>query len=129
MSRIQLASFPPVIKVLLQHKRKEILKAGNYKCAICGATEESGAVLHIDHIKPRSKGGKSAISNGQVLCSEHNNRKKFYAQTETGKMFFINLHSQAKEHNDSKLIAFVEDVLKVYETHDINSHIDWDKTD
>ena len=85
--------------------------------------------MHIDHIKPQSKGGKSEISNGQVLCSEHNMRKKFYDQTETGKMFFINLHNQAKEHNDSKLIAFVEDVLEMYETHHINSHIDWDKSD
>ena len=103
-------------------QKDEILRVGKYKCAICGATEASGIELGIYHIKP-PKGGKSEISNGQVLCSEHKN------QTGMGKEFFTDLHKQAKEHNDSELIAFVEDVLQVYETHQFNSHIDWDKSD
>lgn len=99
-------------------QKYEILRVGNYKCAICGATEASGISLDIYHIKPLSKGDKSEINNGQILCSEHND------QTEMGKEFFTDLHKLAKEHNDSKLIAFVEDVLQVYETHQINSHIE-----
>ena len=37
----------------------------------CDVTEN----LHVDHIKPWSKGGKTHIDNGQLLCSEHNLKK------------------------------------------------------
>ena len=37
----------------------------------CDVTEN----LHVDHIKPWSKGGKTHIDNGQLLCSDHNIEK------------------------------------------------------
>ncbi len=57
-------------------QKSEILRNGDYRCAMCGATREAGAVLHVDHIRPRDKGGKATIDNGQVLCSQHNNFKR-----------------------------------------------------
>ena len=109
-----------------QAQKAEILRAGKYRCAICGATRDSGAVLHVDHIKPLVKGGRSEITNGQVLCSEHNMKKGAYNQTETGKRFFLNLLKLARSNRDVTLVAFLEDVLELYDYHGVNSHIDWD---
>jgi len=40
---------------------------------------------------------------------------------------FIRLYELAKKVENKKLIDFCIDILKVYEQHDINSHINWDK--
>ncbi len=106
-------------------QREAILKASGYKCSICGITKDEGADLQVDHIKPRSKGGKSIIENGQVLCSIHNYRKKNYGQTETGKNMFINMRRLAVKENDEILVKFIDDILCIYDKHGINSHIEW----
>jgi hypothetical protein len=54
--------------------RFQILKKDNYKCAICGRSPATtvGIELHIDHIIPFSKGGKTKSDNLQTLCNECN---------------------------------------------------------
>lgn len=54
--------------------RYRVLKSGNGRCSLCGAGAKDGAVLHVDHIKPRSLFPELALeeSNLQVLCSECN---------------------------------------------------------
>ena len=52
--------------------RFKILKRDNYRCQLCGATQLDGVKLHIDHIFPVSKGGKTEESNLQVLCDSCN---------------------------------------------------------
>lgn len=52
--------------------RFKILKRDQYRCQICGASQEDGAKLHIDHIIPVAKGGKSVESNLHVLCDRCN---------------------------------------------------------
>ena len=44
------------------------------KCVCCGATPETGAVMHVDHIKPRSKRPdlELNINNLQILCAQCN---------------------------------------------------------
>ncbi len=108
-------------------QKKEILKRGEYKCAVCGRGPNEGYELHVDHIQPRALGGKADISNGQVLCSMHNMRKKKYRQTETGKRMFINLYALAKANGDNELMKFIEDIIEVYDEHQINGHIVWEK--
>ena len=54
--------------------RFKVMQRDNFKCCICGkspATSPS-VTLHIDHIKPWSKGGETTIDNLQTLCSECN---------------------------------------------------------
>lgn len=52
--------------------RYKILKRDNFKCQICGRTAEDGVKLHIDHIIPISKGGKTIGSNLRTLCEDCN---------------------------------------------------------
>lgn len=55
--------------------RFEALKASNGCCVLCGrSNREHGVVLHVDHIKPKSKFPELALtlSNLQVLCEDCN---------------------------------------------------------
>ena len=81
--------------------------------------------MHVDHIKPKQLGGTATIENGQVLCGQHNYLKKTLKQTETGKKMFIHLCQIATQEGDEKLVAFLTDILRMYEKHDINGHIKW----
>ena len=57
--------------------RMEALKLHGTRCQCCGASPRDGAVMHVDHIKPRRKFPELAleISNCQVLCHECNHGK------------------------------------------------------
>lgn len=58
--------------LMTESLRMKILRRDNYKCQICGCTAKDGVKLHIDHIKPVSKGGKTVESNLRVLCDRCN---------------------------------------------------------
>lgn len=118
--REDLEDFSPKLK-------KQILERDNYQCVICGMGKKEGVELHIDHIKPKDLGGKATLENGQTLCSKHNFLKKNLKQTETGKKMFLRMLESAKESNQQELVDFLEDVLEVYEKHNINGHIVWKK--
>jgi len=110
--------------------KKIILERDGYKCVICGKGTKDGIDLQVDHIKPKELGGSATISNGQTLCASHNFRKKISSQTETGKKMFIRLLDSVKESDDknaSKIEKFCEEILKVFEKHDIDGHIKWKK--
>ncbi len=62
-------------KYMTKELRKEIMERDNYTCKICGKYMPDEVGLHIDHIIPVSKGGKSVPSNLQVLCSKCNGKK------------------------------------------------------
>lgn len=58
-------------RVIRRKLRYEVLKRDNFTCVLCGA--KSPAVeLHVDHIVPYSKGGKTELSNLRTLCSKCN---------------------------------------------------------
>ena len=59
-------------KIMTNALRYQILKRDGFRCQICGRSQEDGVVLHIDHIKPVSKGGKTIPSNLRVLCADCN---------------------------------------------------------
>jgi hypothetical protein len=54
--------------------RYKVLERDGYKCVKCGSSPAygNGTRLHIDHIKPYSKGGETVLSNLQTLCEECN---------------------------------------------------------
>jgi ATP adenylyltransferase len=51
-----------------------VLRESGGRCALCGASKKDRP-LHVDHIKPRSRGGKTEYENLQVLCSKCNQAK------------------------------------------------------
>lgn len=57
--------------------RYEILHRDGFKCQLCGATSKDGYTrLHVDHIVPIAKGGKTEKSNLRTLCDRCNLGKK-----------------------------------------------------
>ncbi len=51
-----------------------VMRRDNFKCCACGSSPatDPSVVLHVDHIKPWSKGGETIIENLQTLCSKCN---------------------------------------------------------
>ncbi len=79
-SRFREQSKPPP-RQTLAGKRKitkslrfEIMRRDYFKCRLCGASPALNPkiILHVDHIKPLAKGGKTTRENLQTLCSECN---------------------------------------------------------
>ena len=52
--------------------RWQVFERDDFRCVACGATALDGAILHVDHILPRSKGGKDSLENYQTLCQTCN---------------------------------------------------------
>lgn len=54
--------------------RFRVLLKDNFKCCLCGDSpaKNPSIELHVDHIKPWSKGGETVIENLQTLCSKCN---------------------------------------------------------
>lgn len=55
--------------------RYRVLKEAKGRCALCGATKKE-CPLDVDHIVPRSKGGKTTYENLQILCARCNRTKR-----------------------------------------------------
>lgn len=64
--------------------RMEALKLYGRRCMCCGATPESGAVMNVDHIKPRKVFPELAleIKNLQILCNACNHGKGNWDMTD-----------------------------------------------
>ncbi|MFR4017854.1 MAG: HNH endonuclease [Clostridia bacterium] len=62
-------------KLMTKDLRKKIMYRDHYTCQNCGKYMPDEVGLHIDHIVPVSKGGKTISSNLQVLCSKCNGSK------------------------------------------------------
>jgi hypothetical protein len=61
-------------RTINQKTRLKIFKRDNYTCTICGKSPATciGVTLHIDHIKPFSKGGNNNLENLRTLCDKCN---------------------------------------------------------
>lgn len=62
-------------KLMTKELRQSIMIRDHYTCQNCGKIMMDEVGLHIDHIIPVSKGGKTVPSNLQVLCSKCNGNK------------------------------------------------------
>jgi len=64
--------------------RMEALKKYGPKCMCCGATPATGAVMNVDHIKPRKLFPSLAMSldNLQILCHDCNHGKGNWDRTD-----------------------------------------------
>ena len=58
-----------------------ILKAAGGRCQLCGISAKERP-LDVDHIIPRSRGGKTELANLQALCSKCNRSKRNQDETD-----------------------------------------------
>jgi len=73
--------------------RFDVFRRDGFRCRVCGENADSGAKLHVDHIKPVSKGGTSDIENLQTLCQACNMGKgNKYDEEEQGGGNWITLN-------------------------------------
>ncbi len=49
--------------------RALVLMRDGARCRLCGAVPGDGVRLHVDHVKPWSKGGETILENLQILCN------------------------------------------------------------
>ena len=63
-------------QMMTQKMRYVIMKRDGFRCTICGRTAEDGIKLHVDHIRPVSKGGKTVPENLRTLCEDCNLGKR-----------------------------------------------------
>lgn len=68
--------------VVRNKRRWAILARDNWTCCACGRTSRDGHTLEVDHILPRSKGGKDDEDNLQTLCWLCNSGKSNLDQTD-----------------------------------------------
>jgi 5-methylcytosine-specific restriction endonuclease McrA len=54
--------------------RWQVYKRDNFRCVSCGRSpaKDPSVELHVDHIKPWSKGGETVLENLQTLCATCN---------------------------------------------------------
>ena len=56
--------------------RYDVMKRDGFRCVLCGRSASDMVKLHVDHIKPISKGGKTELSNLRTLCQDCNLGKR-----------------------------------------------------
>lgn len=59
-------------RLMTDSLRYDVMHRDQFRCQLCGATAEDGVKLHVDHILPVSKGGKTELSNLRTLCERCN---------------------------------------------------------
>jgi hypothetical protein len=58
--------------LMTSNLRVDVLRRDGYRCQMCGASRNDGVQLHVDHIVPVSRGGRTLPENLQTLCQDCN---------------------------------------------------------
>lgn len=59
-------------RLMTDSLRYDVMHRDNFRCQLCGISANDGARLHVDHIIPVSRGGKTEMSNLRTLCEQCN---------------------------------------------------------
>ena len=63
------------IRQIARKLRFDVFNRDDFTCQYCGRTPKNGIILHVDHIKPVSRGGKSNMKNLITACEDCNRGK------------------------------------------------------
>jgi hypothetical protein len=80
---IRMNEFKGYVDCSVKFNRKNVYERDQYTCQYCG-TRHSSAELNLDHVMPRSRGGKSNWKNIVVTCISCNSRKADRTPEEAG---------------------------------------------
>ena len=109
-------------------QRKQILMRDNHKCVVCGLGKREGEYVYATHLYIDTSMSGNKSGNGITLCGKHKNILLASSKiTHISKDIFITLYNKARDKSDQKRINFYQDILRVYEKHKIDDHINWDK--
>jgi diadenosine tetraphosphate (Ap4A) HIT family hydrolase/5-methylcytosine-specific restriction endonuclease McrA len=111
--------------------RYEVLKRASFRCELCGISAEEKS-LEVDHIHPKSLGGKDDISNYQALCYSCNAAKRNTDSTDFRELntkydhrddecLFCNIHKSDRERilDENALAYVIRDGFPVSEFHSL----------
>ena len=59
-------------RLMTDSLRYDIMRRDGFRCQLCGSTAQDGVKLHVDHVIPVSKGGKTELPNLRTLCERCN---------------------------------------------------------
>ncbi|MCR4905479.1 MAG: HNH endonuclease [Clostridiales bacterium] len=62
--------------LMTQSLRYDVMKRDHFRCVLCGRTADDDIKLHVDHIVPVAKGGKTVMENLRTLCEDCNRGKR-----------------------------------------------------
>ena len=65
-------------RLMTDSLRYDVMHRDGFQCVLCGASpsKDPNIVLHVDHIVPLAKGGKTEMSNLRTLCERCNLGKR-----------------------------------------------------
>lgn len=90
--------------------RFEVFKRDGFRCVYCGKTPPD-ALLEIDHIKPKSKGGKDDINNYLTACFDCNRGKSNIPLTKIPSQLAENLKIlKAKESQYDEYLKYLKHI-------------------
>lgn len=117
--------------------RFEVVKRDGFQCGYCGRTPPE-VVLEVDHINPKSKGGKDDINNLITACFDCNRGKSNVQLTSVPKKLSENIvaikekEDQIKEYNkflkkiENRIQKDIEEISSIYtEQYDFGDDGRW----
>lgn len=87
---VRLLHYVPYFKKRVSLTKKNVLMRDDYMCAYCG--EEGGRSMTVDHIQPKSRGGKNTWENLVACCQDCNGRKRDRTPAEAGMKLRVRPH-------------------------------------
>lgn len=90
--------------------RFEVFKRDGFKCAYCGKCPPA-VVLEVDHIDPKSKGGKDDINNLLTACFDCNRGKKDIPLTKIPNKLSENI--EILEEKETQLKEYLKFIKKI----------------
>ncbi len=114
-------------RLMTDSLRYDVMHRDGFRCVLCGSSPKNdpNIVLHVDHILPLAKGGKTEMSNLRTLCERCNlgKRDKLESGTTVSPDQFVELvkksesatNAKASSADDSKKLNSVSHMADVLE--------------